>query len=88
LLRQDKAKIDTIVFRQYLVEAKYKNIAGAMNTYRLCQEEYCKANNTPGWKWKGQEAFVLKKMLGTSLRFFRTKARDAQANIKLYFSQN
>jgi hypothetical protein len=63
-----------------------------MNTYRLCQKEYCKASNTPGWKWKRQAAFVRviskKFALGrTSLRFFRTKARDAQANIKLYFSQ-
>jgi hypothetical protein len=61
-----------------------------MNTYRLCQKEYCKASNTPGWKWKRQAAFVLflKNLLEDALRFFWTKARDAQANIKLYFSQN
>jgi hypothetical protein len=75
LLRQDKAKIDTIVFRQYLVEAKYKNIAGAMNTYRLCQEEYCKASNTPEWKWKGQEAFELKKLLEDFSSLFSDKSK-------------
>jgi hypothetical protein len=36
----------------------------------------------------GSFCVFLKNLLEDALRFFRKKARDAQKNIKLYFSQN